>query len=182
MNRLHHLSFLHEAASDERYEIDQALLTADCGESAGHTIFAPLHYEPNYAYPLLVWLHGPAGDESQLMRIMPSISLRNYAGVAVRGTQEIQGSGGKRGYAWLQQRSHVALAEQSVFEAIEHVRQRINVAPRRIFIGHTTSLARLTIFMNRRSRSSRATAPKMREPRGLPSGSTSTTALLSNRT
>ena len=27
-------------------------------------VFAPLHYEANYAYPLLVWLHGPADDET----------------------------------------------------------------------------------------------------------------------
>ena len=47
---------------------------------------------------------------------------------------------------------------------------------------HTTSLARLTIFMKFRSRSSRATAPKMRVPRGFFSLSMITTALLSNRT
>ena len=47
---------------------------------------------------------------------------------------------------------------------------------------HTTSLARLTIFMKLRSRNSRATAPKMRVPRGFLSLSISTTALLSNRT
>ena len=34
-------------------------------------------------------------------------------------------------------------------------------------VHHTTSLARLTIFMKFRSRSSRATAPKMRVPRGI---------------
>ena len=34
-------------------------------------------------------------------------------------------------------------------------------------LHHTTSLARLTIFMKFRSRSSRATAPKMRVPRGF---------------
>ena len=50
------------------------------------------------------------------------------------------------------------------------------------FHNHTTSAARLRIFINRRSRSSRATAPKIRVPRGLPSLSTSTIALLSNRT
>src|SRR5436190_12974506 len=47
---------------------------------------------------------------------------------------------------------------------------------------YTTSLARLTIFMNLLSRSSRATAPKMRVPRGLRSLSMSTTALESKRT
>ena len=48
-------------------------------------------------------------------------------------------------------------------------------------IHHTTSFARLTIFMKFRSRSSRATAPKIRVPRGLLSASMSTTALLSKR-
>ena len=46
--------------------------------------------------------------------------------------------------------------------------------------GQTTSAARLMIFMNWRSRSSRAIAPKMRVPRGFLSASISTTALRSN--
>src|SRR6266478_2646000 len=50
------------------------------------------------------------------------------------------------------------------------------------FHDHTTSLARLMIFMNRRSRSSRATAPKMRVPFGFNSLSIRTMALRSNRT
>jgi hypothetical protein len=45
----------------------------------------------------------------------------------------------------------------------------------------TTSLAKLTIFMKLRSRNSRATAPKIRVPRGFLSLSMITTALLSNR-
>ena len=49
-------------------------------------------------------------------------------------------------------------------------------------VHHTTSLARLTIFMKFRSRSSRATAPKMRVPRGFLSLSMITTALRSKRT
>ena len=49
-------------------------------------LFAPLHYESNYAYPLLVWLHGPDDDENQLKRLMPLLSMRNYVGVAPRGT------------------------------------------------------------------------------------------------
>src|SRR5262249_20100720 len=49
--------------------------------------------------------------------------------------------------------------------------------------GHqTTSLASETIFMKFLSRSSRATAPKIRVPRGLFSLSITTAALLSKRT
>ena len=53
---------------------------------AGHALFAPLHYESNYAYPLIVWLHGANDDERQLKRIMPFVSLRNYVAVSPRGT------------------------------------------------------------------------------------------------
>ncbi len=47
-------------------------------------------------------------------------------------------------------------------------------------IHHKTSGASDTIFMNRLSRSSRATGPKMRVPRGDPSSRTITHALSSN--
>lgn len=50
-----------------------------------YSLFGPLHYEANYAYPLIVWLHGPGDDEHQLRRIMPAISLRNYVAVARNG-------------------------------------------------------------------------------------------------
>src|SRR5260221_6435781 len=49
-------------------------------------------------------------------------------------------------------------------------------------VHHTTSWASEMIFMKLRSRSSRATAPKIRVPRGLPSWSISTRALRSKRT
>ena len=44
-----------------------------------------MHYTPGYAYPLIVWLHGPGCDERQLLRIMPLVSMRNHVGVAPRG-------------------------------------------------------------------------------------------------
>src|SRR5580658_5486284 len=50
-----------------------------------HSTFAPMHYEPGYSYPLLVWLHGAGCDERQLLRIMPLVSMRNYVAVAPRG-------------------------------------------------------------------------------------------------
>ena len=50
-----------------------------------YILFSPMHYEPGYAYPLLVWLHGAGNNERQLLKIMPLISMRNFAGVAPRG-------------------------------------------------------------------------------------------------
>ena len=51
------------------------------------TAFVPKHYEPRYAYPLLVLFHGRGGDEQQLLRIMPQLSNRNYVAVALRGPE-----------------------------------------------------------------------------------------------
>jgi phospholipase/carboxylesterase len=50
-----------------------------------YVLFSPMHYEPGYAYPLLIWLHGPGNDERQIMKMMPLISMRNYVGIAPRG-------------------------------------------------------------------------------------------------
>ncbi len=49
-----------------------------------YALFLPLHCQSNYAYPLLIWLHGEGADESQLARVMPALSLRNYAAIAPR--------------------------------------------------------------------------------------------------
>jgi phospholipase/carboxylesterase len=98
-------------------------------------LFAPLHYEVNYAYPLLVWLHGPADDEGQLKRIIPMISLRNYVAVAVRGPTPIERPGRKSGYTWTEQRAEVALADERVTEAIETARSRFSIAGGRVFLA-----------------------------------------------
>ncbi len=97
------------------------------------TTFAPLHYEPNYAYPLLVWLHAPGEDERQLLRVMPSLSLRNYVAVAVRGSVSFGRNGlPKEGFYWDLATYETAFC--AVLEAIESVRQRYNIASNRIYL------------------------------------------------
>jgi phospholipase/carboxylesterase len=114
--------------------VSSALFVPVRGEQAS-ALFAPVHYESNYAYPLLVWLHGNGDDENQLKRIMPLISLRNYIGLAVRGTNTISSPSGRTGYTWSQARAHVALAEQAVFDAIELAGDRYHVSPDRVFLA-----------------------------------------------
>ena len=46
-------------------------------------LFVPDHYEPNYAYPLLVWLENGPIPEGRLERRMRQISDRNYFGLSV---------------------------------------------------------------------------------------------------
>lgn len=69
---------------------DASIFTRD-GEDAS-LCFGPLHYEPNYRYPLLIWLHGLGESEQTLLSIMPEISLRNYVAIAPRGLRVDGGS------------------------------------------------------------------------------------------
>jgi len=100
---------------------------------ASHCIFTPLHYERNYAYPLIVWLHGPNDDERQVSRVMPLVSLRNFVAVGPRGT--LRGPRSAPGYCWSQAEHQIAMAEQGVFSAIATARRWLNIAPRRIYLA-----------------------------------------------
>ncbi len=96
------------------------------------SVFTPLHYERNYAYPLIVWLHGADGDENEVTRIMPLVSMRNYIGVGPRGTVR---STAAPGYRWSQGQDHIARAERRVRSAIAAARRWLNVDPARIYLA-----------------------------------------------
>ncbi len=112
---------------------------------AGHSLFVPLHYEPNYAYPLLVWLPNPAGDHRQLNQVMPHVSLRNYVAIAPAGP----GSGleqdpvcePKRSASTLGRASlagQVAVAAQwwdQIQTCVDLAKQRYNIHSERVFLA-----------------------------------------------
>jgi phospholipase/carboxylesterase len=99
------------------------------------TLFAPLHYEPKYAYPLIVWLHGHGNDERQLQRVMPMISMQNYVAVAPRGLRVSPDDAAKIEFGWQQDDEQIPQAEQRVFEAIDMASRKLCIAPRRIFLA-----------------------------------------------
>ena len=126
-----------------------------------HLLFSPMHYEPGYAYPLIVWLHGAGSDEQQVLRVMPKISMRNFVAVAPRGREVavqqvkkqekavadegeslsldvhdlLEGLGGKKTfYDWPQSPETIEEAERAVFECIEIAFQRCNIAKNRVFL------------------------------------------------
>ena len=142
----------------------EAILPAKTRMTHPHILFSPMHYEPNYSYPLLVWLHGTGGDERQLMRIMPLISMRNYVAVAPRGLPLAQPVSSpvfdlsvsailqrpKEQYDWLflsntgPEDGSMSI-EHKIFDCITVARERCNIAAHRIFIagfgtGGTTAL------------------------------------------
>jgi phospholipase/carboxylesterase len=95
-------------------------------------LFAPIHYEPGYAYPLVVWLHGEGSSERELRQVMPRVSVRNYVGAAVRGTTAEPGSTAR--YTWSQSPDAVDAATDAVAQCIELASLRRNIHPDRIFL------------------------------------------------
>lgn len=101
-----------------------------------HALFAPLHYAPGYAYPLIVWLHGCGSDERQLQRVMPQLSMQNHVAVAPRGiAMPDAGEAGRERYSWMQSDEHIQHAEQRVFDAIELAGRKYHVHSRRVFLA-----------------------------------------------
>ena len=138
--------------SDSDSGISAALVVRATADESHHALFAPLHYERNYAYPLIVWLHGRSDDETQLKRVMPLVSLRNYVAIAPRGTapafksipasQSAFAEGGQptnevlpSGFEWRQSESHIHLAEQRVLECLAAARSKFHVATDRVFLA-----------------------------------------------
>ncbi len=109
----------------------------DSTRSCPLELFTPLHYEPGYAYPLIVWLHGAADNEAQLRRIMPLTSTRNFVAVGPRGTHPDSAttSHGFPTFCWSQDVQGVAQAAQRVSLAMESARQQFNIHQRRIFLA-----------------------------------------------
>lgn len=105
------------------------------GAGVDHSLAAPIHYAPGYSYPLVVWLHGEDSSEMELQQVMPLVSMRNYVGVAPRGTHRACKS--RRVYSWRQTAGEVAEACQRVRECVEIARDQFNVHANRIFVaGH----------------------------------------------
>jgi len=105
-----------------------------------HLLFAPVHYEPRYAYPLIVWLHGNSRSEQELFEVMPKLSLRNYTAVAPRAPKwtETKLEGGYCPlYGWSAQT--VQEAEERIFRAIDKAKAGCNIAPNRIFLAGSGS-------------------------------------------
>lgn len=128
-----HESPIAELVKNSEFHLDAGAFSA-APSSTAHALFAPLHYESGYAYPLIVWLHGKGADQRHLMRVMPLISMRNYVAVAPRGVLPVSGDEAA-GFGWDQSDACVEQAEQRVFDCIEIARQKYNVHPKRVFLA-----------------------------------------------
>jgi phospholipase/carboxylesterase len=95
--------------------------------------FQPIHYERGYAYPLIVWLHGAAGNERELRHVMPRLSTRNYVAIAPRGCSPHPRLA--RRYDWQQSADAIEASEALVTRCLAAATRRFNVHPHRIFLA-----------------------------------------------
>lgn len=92
--------------------------------------FSPMHYEPGYAYPLVVWLHDCGGDERDLARVMPLVSTRNYVGVALGDPAASTAAA-----AWEDSGDASLDVSRRVEDAVTAAGWRFNVHPSRVFLA-----------------------------------------------
>jgi phospholipase/carboxylesterase len=97
--------------------------------------FLPTGYEPNYAYPLLVFFHGHGGSEEQILRLAPRLSRRNFICIGLRGLQEVARADGRIGYVWSAANEHDSVLEDYVFRAVEQTRRQYHVHSERIYLA-----------------------------------------------
>lgn len=132
--------------------IESGLFTPS--HDSSRVLFAPVHYEAKYGYPLVVWLHGPGADERQLLRVMPIISMRNYVAVSPRGLCVGARDSGEEMLGWPQATEQIQEAGQRVFDSIEAAQDKYHIASHRVFLagfgdGGTMAL-RLALAYSRR--------------------------------
>ena len=133
------------------HEFELSLATHDTASETPHTLFSPMHYEPGYAYPLMIWLHGKSAvAERQLMRIMPIVSMRNYVAVAPRGAEiatlpmascelRVKKPANDKSesvfYHWPNTENGFNLAQKRVFDCLQIASSKCNIAKRRVFLA-----------------------------------------------
>ncbi len=136
MNRIHQFVRSLDRSGGHWAVSSAAVSVPIAGDPKGHATYTPLHHEPGYAYPLIVWLHDDGGNQHQLQRIMPLVSLRNYLGVAPRGTVvTTDGDGQETGYGWCQTDNHILSASESVLDCMDHMHDRFRIASSRVFLA-----------------------------------------------
>ena len=136
------------------HDFELSLATHDTAHETPHALFSPIHYEPGYAYPLIIWLHGQSSvAERQLMKIMPLVSMRNYVAVAPRGAEQLsispivdattqrmtqnlaKAKNTTTRYGWPGTDDGFDLAQKRVFDSLQIASGKCNIAKRRVFLA-----------------------------------------------
>jgi phospholipase/carboxylesterase len=110
--------------------------------------FLPTGYEPNYAYPLVVFFHGHGGNEEQVLQLAPRLSRRNFICVGLRGRELLgERADGTPGFTWGADGQIDVQTEDYVLGAIEQTRRNYHVHSERIYLAGICEGARYAYRM-----------------------------------
>src|SRR5260370_24343047 len=72
-------------------QLSEGFYTSEVQAPQGRPLrtFLPTRYEPNYPYPVLVFLHGHGSSEEQILRLAPRLGRRNYICIGLRGPHAV---------------------------------------------------------------------------------------------
>lgn len=107
-------------------------------------LHVPDTYEAGYAYPLLIWLHADRGHEGDLEYVMPSISDRNYMGLAFRGNCRAL-NWPLSGHRWSMNMEESRFFEEVLYHTVVRLRRSYHIHSERIVIGGSGSGATLAL-------------------------------------
>lgn len=99
-------------------------------------LFRPEHYEPGYAYPLVIWLHPDCGSEQALHEIMPQISTRNYLGLSFRAPA-IDPAAPANGYHWPDSHLFVKQFADQIQQTVRELTKVFHIHEQRIYLAGT---------------------------------------------
>lgn len=136
---------LAEAVRPEPGAVDAGRMPADLPEQqtngqqpqAAHvpwSIYVPDSYVPNYAYPLVVWLHGAGGNEDDVQDVMPHVSDRNLFALGLRGNRKWKVASGQR-WDWQVTNGRVSSLAASTYQLVCGLRRMLHIHSERIFLA-----------------------------------------------
>lgn len=99
--------------------------------------FLPTGYEPNYAYPLIVFFHGDGSSGEQILKVAPRLSRRNFISIGLRGPRllDVLDDGHMR-FSWgIEGGECDPEIEDYVFRAVEQTRRNYHVHSERIYLA-----------------------------------------------
>jgi phospholipase/carboxylesterase len=116
----------------------EGFYTSEVPASSGWPIrtFLPTGYEPNYPYPLVVFLHGHGGSEEQILQLAPRLSRRNYVCIALRGPHQLgPRPDGRVAFSWGLDGQNDTPVEDYVLQAIAQTRCAYHIHSERIYLA-----------------------------------------------
>ena len=107
------------------------------------TASVPWNYEPNYSYPLIVWLTGKELSASEALDCIAQLSPQNYLGLAIEGCELNAADGGMHpgGVAEL------SAAEDRIVSSVMSMRESFNIHPDRVFLAGAGTSANAALMI-----------------------------------